>query len=253
MAIQINETTVIDDSRVLQNLGSALSVSNGGTGAASLTANYVLLGNGTSALQAVAPGSSGNVLTSNGTTWTSAAAAAGGFSNMAVFTSSGTWTVPSGITKCMVICTGAGGGTNYPGRESGGGAGATVIRTYTLSGGSATVTVAAGGTGDGGSSLFAYSATTITAGGGQGRAGGTRTGGIGGTPGNGEINIYGGGGMAADGSVGGNGGASYWGGGGMTSEAQGSNGQAFGGGAGGPGLYGNASYNGANGIVVIYY
>jgi len=79
MAIQINETTVIDDSRVLQNLGSALSVSNGGTGAASLTANYVLLGNGTSALQAVAPGSSGNVLTSNGTTWTSSTPAGGNY------------------------------------------------------------------------------------------------------------------------------------------------------------------------------
>lgn len=54
-----------------------LSVSHGGTGSTSLTANNVLLGNGTSALQAVAPGTSGNVLTSNGTTWTSAAPAAG--------------------------------------------------------------------------------------------------------------------------------------------------------------------------------
>ena len=35
----------------------------------------MLLGNGTSALQTVAPSTSGNVLTSNGTTWTSAAAA----------------------------------------------------------------------------------------------------------------------------------------------------------------------------------
>jgi hypothetical protein len=50
-----------------------LTVSRGGTGATTLTANNVLLGNGTSALQAVAPGTSGNVLTSNGTTWTSAA------------------------------------------------------------------------------------------------------------------------------------------------------------------------------------
>lgn len=50
-----------------------LPVANGGTGATSLTANNVLLGNGTSALQVVAPGTSGNVLTSNGTTWTSAA------------------------------------------------------------------------------------------------------------------------------------------------------------------------------------
>ena len=57
-----------------------LPVGNGGTGATTLTANNVLLGNGTSALQAVAPGSSGNVLTSNGTTWASTAPAASGVS-----------------------------------------------------------------------------------------------------------------------------------------------------------------------------
>jgi hypothetical protein len=34
--------------------------------------NSVLLGNGTNAIQVVSPGTSGNVLTSNGTTWTSA-------------------------------------------------------------------------------------------------------------------------------------------------------------------------------------
>ena len=50
-----------------------LAVSDGGTGASSFTANNVLLGNGTSAFQVVAPGTNGNVLTSNGTTWTSAA------------------------------------------------------------------------------------------------------------------------------------------------------------------------------------
>ena len=57
----------------LSGLTTALSVAQGGTGSTSLTANNVLLGNGTSALQAVAPGSSGNVLTSNGTTWSSSA------------------------------------------------------------------------------------------------------------------------------------------------------------------------------------
>jgi hypothetical protein len=53
----------------------AIPVSSGGTGATSVTANSVVLGNGTSALSGnlVAPGTSGNVLTSNGTTWTSAA------------------------------------------------------------------------------------------------------------------------------------------------------------------------------------
>jgi hypothetical protein len=57
----------------LTGLTTALSVAQGGTGSTSLTANNVLLGNGTSALQKVAPGTSGNVLTSNGTTWTSTA------------------------------------------------------------------------------------------------------------------------------------------------------------------------------------
>ncbi len=54
-----------------------LGVTKGGTGSTTLTANSVLLGNGTSALQSVAAGASGNVLTSNGTTWTSAAAGGG--------------------------------------------------------------------------------------------------------------------------------------------------------------------------------
>jgi hypothetical protein len=52
-----------------------LTVADGGTGASSITANSVILGNGSSALSGnlVAPGSNGNVLKSNGTTWTSAA------------------------------------------------------------------------------------------------------------------------------------------------------------------------------------
>jgi hypothetical protein len=48
-----------------------LAVADGGTGASSITANSVILGNGSSALSGnlVAPGFSGNVLQSNGTTW----------------------------------------------------------------------------------------------------------------------------------------------------------------------------------------
>lgn len=53
------------------NVTGTVAVENGGTGATSLTANSVLLGNGTSALQTVAPSTSGNVLTSDGTIWTS--------------------------------------------------------------------------------------------------------------------------------------------------------------------------------------
>lgn len=58
--------------------GTALPVANGGIGLTTLTANNVILGNGTSAPTFVAPGTTGNVLTSNGTTWTSAAAGGGG-------------------------------------------------------------------------------------------------------------------------------------------------------------------------------
>lgn len=59
-------------------VAGTLAVANGGTGATSLTANNVILGNGTSAVQVVAPGTSGNVLTSDGTTWTSSTPASGG-------------------------------------------------------------------------------------------------------------------------------------------------------------------------------
>lgn len=55
-----------------------LPVANGGTGATTLTANNVILGNGTNAVQFVAPGASGNVLTSDGSTWQSSTPAAGG-------------------------------------------------------------------------------------------------------------------------------------------------------------------------------
>ena len=59
------------------SLSGTVAVGNGGTGATALTANNVILGNGTSAVQFVAPGTSGNILTSNGTTWTSAAPTGG--------------------------------------------------------------------------------------------------------------------------------------------------------------------------------
>ena len=48
-----------------------LPVANGGTGALTLTANNVILGNGTGAVQFVAPSTSGNALVSNGTSWVS--------------------------------------------------------------------------------------------------------------------------------------------------------------------------------------
>ena len=57
-----------------------LAVANGGTGATALAANNVVLGNGANAVQVIAPSTSGNVLTSNGTTWQSTTPAASGIS-----------------------------------------------------------------------------------------------------------------------------------------------------------------------------
>ena len=59
-------------------LTSPLAVASGGTGAATHTANNVLVGAGTGAVTSIAPSTSGNVLTSNGTVWQSTAAASGG-------------------------------------------------------------------------------------------------------------------------------------------------------------------------------
>lgn len=77
-----------------------LPVANGGTGATSLTANNVVLGNGTSAVQFVDPSTSGNVLTSNGTTWTSAAAPAGNLVLLSTTAASGSSvTITSGFSS----------------------------------------------------------------------------------------------------------------------------------------------------------
>jgi len=78
-------------------LGSALPVASGGTGATTLTANNVILGNGTSAVGFVAPGTSGNVLVSNGTTWTSGVAFVTG---MIMLWSGSIASIPSGWALC---------------------------------------------------------------------------------------------------------------------------------------------------------
>jgi energy-converting hydrogenase Eha subunit H len=61
-----------------------LGVDQGGTGLTTLTANNVILGNGTSTPTFVAPSTNGNVLTSNGSTWQSTAPAASGLTRAQV-------------------------------------------------------------------------------------------------------------------------------------------------------------------------
>ena len=90
-----------------------VSVSKGGTGATTHTANNVLVGNGTSAISSVAPSTSGNVLTSNGSSWASTAPAAGGLSlttMTGVATSGQSYYditgIPSGVDKFYVVFQG---------------------------------------------------------------------------------------------------------------------------------------------------
>jgi hypothetical protein len=66
---QIKDATV----SMTADVTGILPPANGGTGNATNTLNAALLGNGTGALQTVAPGTAANVLRSDGTTWASTA------------------------------------------------------------------------------------------------------------------------------------------------------------------------------------
>ena len=92
-----------------------LTVADGGTGVSTITANAVVLGNGTSAIQTVAPSTSGNVLTSNGTTWTSTAPAAVGVGQtwQSVSRTAGTtYTNSTGKPICFLMSFGTSSGAN---------------------------------------------------------------------------------------------------------------------------------------------
>jgi len=88
-----------DASKNLTSSGT-LAVDQGGTGLATLTANNVILGNGTSAPTFVAPGTTGNLLTSNGTTWASTAAPTAFVTGMILMWSGTIATIPSGFLLC---------------------------------------------------------------------------------------------------------------------------------------------------------
>lgn len=83
-AVQLGNTVTTLNNMTMANVtissvSGPITATQGGTGQTSLTANNVVLGNGTGTVLFVAPGTTGNVLVSNGLTWTSNAAVAGGF------------------------------------------------------------------------------------------------------------------------------------------------------------------------------
>jgi hypothetical protein len=94
-------------------LTGATPVANGGTGLSTITANNVILGNGTSAVQVVAPSTSGNVLTSNGTTWVSSTPAGGGVTSLNGQTGAITNTGIDSIGSYIVGYTNSGNTTQY--------------------------------------------------------------------------------------------------------------------------------------------
>jgi len=108
-AVTTNRTVTFPDADI--NFTTGLGAAQGGTGATTLTAENVVIGNGTSSVKFVAPGTTGNVLTSNGSAWLSQAAAAGGGDYiMQVFTTPGTYTKPAGLKAIKVTVIGGGGG-----------------------------------------------------------------------------------------------------------------------------------------------
>jgi len=86
-------------------LSTPLPVASGGTGLAAITTNSVMLGAGTSDVTLLAPGTSGNLMTSNGTVWGSTAPAASAVHGLNV--AEGRLTLTSGTPVTTADVTGA--------------------------------------------------------------------------------------------------------------------------------------------------
>ena len=197
------------------------------------------------------------------------------------FTTSGTWTVPAGVSAVTVFAVGGGGGggagtSSYGSAGGGGGGGAIVSQRLTVAAGEAvTVTIGAGGSGaaagsaaqgaSGGATSVVSGEGSVTAAGGGGGGGGPRGlvaasnglngasgGGGGGTAKGGVYNGAGGGGGGAGGagqtaSTGGGGTGGTGSSGGQGGNGWYGNGAAAAGGNGGAGVNGRAGGGGGGG------
>jgi hypothetical protein len=251
-----NANAVAITGGTISGLSTPLPVASGGTSSATLTANNVLLGNGTSALQTVAPGTVNNVLTSNGTTWISSAPIIR--SSGQIFTSSGTFTIPANVLSLKAIVIGGGGsggegdnsGIGWMRQGDGGGSGGSAIKFLTGLTPGNTLTVTVGGVG--GTSTVASGTQTITSivcgGGGEGGPGNAQTPapGAGGTATGGDLNVPGQIGQSSSG-----GSIIGLGGYGAQFGVFGKAAYAYGGAGGGSGVNsGDAGFAGKQGIIV---
>ena len=211
----------------------------------------------------VTNGSAGQLLQSNGASAPSFVTFAGGFSNIAVFTSSATWTIPAGVTKCKVTVIGGGGNGGTGGGPScgsfyspggGGGGGGTAIKFLSGLTPGNTINCTVGGV-SGNSTITSGTQTISTVTGGGGGNGAALAPGGGGSASGGDINFSGSAGQnsvfgnGATYSRAGSGGSSSLGGGGVAGSGVGGQ---YGGGGGG-GALNNAGGAGSSGVIIIEF
>lgn len=246
------------------NTGVTSAVAGTGIGVSGATGAVTFTNSGVTSIVA------GSGITVSGATGAVTVSASAGGINSQVFTSSGTFTIPSGVTKLKMTIVGGGGngrgGTDVSNGGGGGGGAAIKYLTGITPGNTLTVTVgAAAGTSSVASGT--QSITTVSATGGSTPTV-TQTAGVGGVGSNGDLNIKGAGGgpgiTISQGSGGctyaiglsGEGGSSILGGGAAnrTGDGAGSAGGNYGGGGSGTVSTAGTSYSGgagAAGVVLI--
>lgn len=167
-----------------------------------------------------------------------------------VFNTSGTFTVPAGVTSVTVECWGAGGGGSTRtsgGRGGGGGGGAYATSIFPVTPGNYNITVGTGGSGSTAGGNTSFGTNLVVAAGGNSGVNNSATAGSGGNIAASTGTIRYEGGNGADGgalwSGGGGGGAGSTGAGGNASGATAGTGTSLNGGNGGTGINTNANGN----------
>ena len=138
------------------------------------TKGDLIVATGASAVTRVGAGTDGQFLTaastaSTGLTWSSVSIPSAVALQEQIFTSSGTWTAPTGVTKVWLLVVGGGGGGGYGGAYTyigiGGSGGAQLQQQLTVTPGTGyTVTIGGGGAGGSGAGSGGSQGTTTTIG-----------------------------------------------------------------------------------------